>query len=139
MTYLKNLTKLMSLIKGPITFFFFTFNFNSLIFHKTSVLLAYYIFLRIILSFTTLVIYFFKRFKAMIFISNVFNNIYEMDSPICVINLCFTPLHKMWLFMFPLVSYISIANVGLSSNSLFLIVKVCYSDRATLYNALRCN
>lgn len=101
----------------------------------------YYItyFFRIILTFTTLVIYFFKRFKAKIFVSNVFKNIYEMDSPICVINLCFTPLNKMWLFMFPLVSCISIAIVALSSKSLLLIVKLCDSDCTTLYNALRCN
>lgn len=57
----------------------------------------YYIiyFFRIIFIYIILVIYFFKRFKVKIFVLNVFKNIYEMDSLICVINLCFIFLNKM--------------------------------------------
>lgn len=48
-------------------------------------------------------------------------------------------IYKMWLFIFPLVSYISIAIAALSSKSPFLIVKLWDIDRVTLYCALQCN
>lgn len=98
-----------------LVYWFSIANVNSFIFDKTSVKLVYYLlfwmFLSLIHWWNILYHIFFKEYQW-------------NGQPTLCDQFMFNFLIKMWLYIFPLIGYIDIEVVALSSHGLYLIVKL---------------